>query len=246
LKSILQPYITPVDSGIHRIVESQEKVATMQLVDSLEEQTLLEELIEQTKPGLINGKRHYLIETPFRYPPLNHGSRFGSRFEPSIFYGSHSIDTMLYETAYYSFYFMSAMTAPYENPIMNHKTAFEVNVKSHAYIDLSEIDESDWKEKLSSQNDYQFSQQVGAVLRDMDVKAFSYTSARDFQGKGKGKNMGVFGIDSLVGKPKGLTNWEIKQSQDNIVFYCQANTLLNKQISIEEFLVDGIIPSPSR
>jgi len=54
--------------------------------------------------------------------------------------------------------------------------------------------------------------------------------------------MGVFGIDSLVGKPKGLTNWEIKQSQYNLVFYCRANTQLNKQISTEEFLVNGLIP----
>jgi hypothetical protein len=35
---------------LYRLVESQEQVATMQLVDSLEAQSLLEELLEAAKP----------------------------------------------------------------------------------------------------------------------------------------------------------------------------------------------------
>src|SRR5204862_2427670 len=72
-----------------RAVEAQHQVSTRKLVDSAEEQELLEELIDRTKPpDMTAGKTHYLLATPFRYPPLRHGSRFGTRHERGIWYGS--------------------------------------------------------------------------------------------------------------------------------------------------------------
>ena len=59
-----------------RAVEAQHQVSTRKLVDTAAEQELLEELIETAKPPDITGGRvHYLLSTPFRYPPLRHGSR---------------------------------------------------------------------------------------------------------------------------------------------------------------------------
>ena len=58
-----------------RAVEAQHQVSTRKLVDSLEEQQLLESLIDAVKPPAPHGARfHYLLSTPFRYPPLRHGS----------------------------------------------------------------------------------------------------------------------------------------------------------------------------
>ena len=63
-----------------RVVEAQHQVSTRKLVDSAEEQALLEEMIDRVKPpDLTHGRLHYLLFTPFRYPPLPHGSRFGTR-----------------------------------------------------------------------------------------------------------------------------------------------------------------------
>lgn len=86
---------------------SQEQVATNQLVGSLERQAVLETLLEKTKPSLRVGTEslHYLLAMPFRYPPLKHGSRFGTRSAPSLFYGSQKIGTVLAESAYYRFLF---------------------------------------------------------------------------------------------------------------------------------------------
>ena len=55
-----------------RLVESQEQVATNSLVRTLAEQALLEDLIEASKPPLpaTGHGLHYLLATPFRYPPL--------------------------------------------------------------------------------------------------------------------------------------------------------------------------------
>ncbi len=79
-----------------RVVESQHQVSTRKLVDSAEEQVLLEEMIDRVKPPDITGGRlHYLLFTPFRYPPLKHGSRFGGRRERGIWYGSGDRRTAL-------------------------------------------------------------------------------------------------------------------------------------------------------
>ena len=74
-----------------RAVEAQHLVSTRKLVDSADEQILLEELIDRAKPpDRTGGTHHYLLSTPFRYPPLRHGSRFGSRHERGIWYGSET------------------------------------------------------------------------------------------------------------------------------------------------------------
>ena len=65
-----------------RVVESQHHVSTRKLVDSLEEQAILEQLIETAKPpSAAIDRYHVLIAAPFRYPPLKYGSRFGTRQE---------------------------------------------------------------------------------------------------------------------------------------------------------------------
>src|SRR3954469_13342301 len=84
-----------------RVVESQHQVSTRKLVDTAEEQALLEDMIDRVKPpDLTGGSLHYLLFTPFRYPPLNHGSRFGTRRERGIWYGSSDRRTAFAEVSY--------------------------------------------------------------------------------------------------------------------------------------------------
>src|ERR1051325_4284533 len=72
-----------------RAVEAQHQVSTRKLVDSRVEQELLETLIDRAKPpDVTRGKVHYLLATPFRYPPLRHGSRFPPAGGPSLWDGS--------------------------------------------------------------------------------------------------------------------------------------------------------------
>src|SRR5690625_4094619 len=101
------------------MVESQEQVATSRLVASLARQAVLEELLEASKPPVpleVTGLG-YLLATPFRYPPLRHGSRFGSRDEPSLFYGSRGLPPLLAEVAYYRFVFWKGMSRPPPAPL---------------------------------------------------------------------------------------------------------------------------------
>ena len=62
-----------------RLVEAQHRVSTLKLVDTVEEQSVLEDLIQNTKPVLPAecAHLHYLLCTPFRYGAVYPaGSRF--------------------------------------------------------------------------------------------------------------------------------------------------------------------------
>ena len=76
-----------------RVVEGQHQISTRKLVETDAEQGLLEELIDAVKPPDLAGRRlHYLLSTPFRYPPLRHGSRFGARHDRGVWYGSETLE----------------------------------------------------------------------------------------------------------------------------------------------------------
>ena len=100
-------HIRPINGRAYRLVESQEQVATLGYVDSLDEQAVLEDLLEATKPANLPDAEpyHYLLKTPFRYPPLKWGSRYGRQHEAGIFYAGKSVATTLAESAYYRFVF---------------------------------------------------------------------------------------------------------------------------------------------
>jgi hypothetical protein len=227
---------------VYRIVESQEKVATMNLLDTLAEQALLEELIETTKPSIDETKRrHYLIQTPFRYPPLKHGSRFGSRFEPSIFYAGQTLKSAICESAFYSFYFLSRCTVQYADAIINHKTSFTVEIQAKHHVDLTKVLSRDIQEKLTHKSDYQFTQSIGKQMRQESVASFRFFSARC----NEQLNIGVFDINSIVGEPANYQSWEIKQTAKDILFYCRIKPELSQSFNLERFLVDGVLAKPS-
>ncbi|OED42013.1 hypothetical protein AB833_08290 [Chromatiales bacterium (ex Bugula neritina AB1)] len=105
-------HIRPIGRTLYRVVESQAQVATSKLCDNLNEADILESLLETaSKPALPRGTAHlhYPLATPWRYPPLLNGSRFGSVLEPSLFYGSLQIRTCRCECAYYRLRFYCDM-----------------------------------------------------------------------------------------------------------------------------------------
>ena len=133
----------PLKATAVRIVESQEQIATIVLVSTLDEQHVLEQLLETTKPALPQGAETYgyLISTPFRYPPLPHGSRFGQRLQSGIYYGSLAIGTALAECAYYRFVFWSGMAVPPPGArLTTAHTTFEVHVAAARGVALDKSD----------------------------------------------------------------------------------------------------------
>ena len=106
-------------------------------MDSDEEQALLEELIEDVKPPAeAAAGLHYLLFTPFRYPPLRHGSRFGTRAENGIWYGSRTRGTAFAEKAYYLLLFLEG-TAAALTPLETDVSIFQAAYETRKGVDLT-------------------------------------------------------------------------------------------------------------
>ncbi len=172
-----------------RVVESQHEVSTRKLVSSAAEQELLEELIDGVKPPVPVGARlHYLLFTPFRYPPLRRGSRFGTRQERGICYGSEQQRTAFAEVAYYRLLFLEGTHAALD-PLTTTLTSFTVRMNSARAVDLDALPFQAHQHAISSATSYSASQALGRAMRDANIELFRFRSARDVDG---GTNVGAF------------------------------------------------------
>ena len=227
-----------------RVVEAQHQVATRKLVDSDEEQAVLEDVLERYKPPLATGERlHYLLFTPFRYPPLRHGSRFGSRRERGIWYGAESLRAAFAEVAYYRLLFLEGSRADL-GLVETDLTVFRARVRTRRGLDLTRPAFHRRRAELVSKTSYAATQPLGTAMREAGVEAFRYESARDASG---GMNVGVFTPEAFaVKKPRGLQTWRCVARRDLVELSKRdyvKRTL--HRFAREEFLVRGSLPHPS-
>lgn len=229
---------------IFRLVESQEQVATNSLVGTLAEQALLEDLIEASKPQLPGPAiaLHYLLATPFRYPPLPWGSRFSTRFEPSLFYGARAADTVLAESAYYRFVFWSGMAAPPPAPLDTRHTLFSASIGTTHGLQLQHAPFAEHAAALLDRRYYGVTQALGTAMRTAGIEAFEYRSARDPQ---QGLNVALFTPAALgASKPDILAEWLCQTTAGRVSYYSRSAGVL-REFPLDTFLVEGELPLPA-
>lgn len=165
---------------VWRVVEAQHASATMKLVDSAAEQALLEELIEASKPPVPDTARrlHYLLATPFRYPPLPHGSRFRGVGEPGVFYGAEQLPTACAELGYWRWRFLQDAPALRRIDGVAH-TAFRAAIRSPRTIDLREPPLARDAKQWTDPGSYAATQALARCARAAEVQAIRYASVRD-------------------------------------------------------------------
>ena len=119
-----------------RGVEAQHVVSTMRLVDTLQEQDVLEQLLEQSKPALPHSKapKHYLLTTPFRYRP-QHPSRFRRAGTRGLWYGAENLHAACAEVAYWRYRFILDSVPLLDSELLTEHTFFQARVQGRA-IDL--------------------------------------------------------------------------------------------------------------
>lgn len=237
------PFCT-LDGQLIRVVESQEQVATTGLVDNLAEQDRLEHLLETAKPAyrFNTSGLHYLLATPFRYPPLRHGSRFGSRFEPSLFYGSRTMPTALAETAYYRLVFWDGMMLPPPSRRwQTQHTLFGANFCTEHGIQLQHPPFSAYQDQISNPHDYRSSQQLGQTLRDTGTQAIEYRSARDPHG---GINVALYSPDVFAAsRPVFQDNYVCETTPEGVTFTAPSQQFSRFERTV--FLINGQLPQPA-
>lgn len=195
-----------------RVIEAQHHVSTRKLVDSLEDQALLEALIEDVKPPApsVDRRGHFLLWTPFRYPPLRHGSRFGRRDQRGIWYGACDRTSALAERAYYKLLFLEG--CPALAPLLTHETAFQASFRAARFVDLTAPPFAADEERISSPTSYAVSQPLGATMRAAGIEAFVFVSAR---ARPRGLNVGLF-EPVFTGEPFGLESWTCLTTVDAV------------------------------
>ncbi len=165
-----------------RAVEGQHRVSTMKIVDTLEEQGILEVLLEESKPPVPPECRHlhYLLSTPFRYgAPYPSGSRFRrAGFTPGVFYASATPAVAIAEAVFHRLLFFadSAATPWPENA--GEQTVFSVRFKTAAGLDLTQppldADRARWEHRV----DYAACQNLAEAARESAIEVIRYGSAR--------------------------------------------------------------------
>lgn len=238
-------YIQPISGTAWRLVESQEQIATLGYVDTLEEQALLEELLDSVKPPYPAhcDHYHYLLKTPFRYPPLKWGSRFGRAHEPGIFYAGCNANTTLAEAAYYRFVFWySISNSPIKNTITSAHTLFSVNYATERGIRLHTEPFTQYQTQLTHPQHYSMTQQLGSDMRSAGVQAFEYQSARDPQQK---HCVGLFIPSALAQKkPADMTQWLCELSATEVAFK-QVGQKEITRFALDTFCVNDRFPMPA-
>ena len=128
----------PFAGDVWRAVEAQHVVSTRALVDTLDEQHVLERVLDQGKPPLPEGaaRLHYLLFTPFRYAPPPGGSRFRGPNDPGVFYAADAPRTACAELGYWRWRHLLDVPALHSMP-SRPQTVFRAKVATTA-VDLRE------------------------------------------------------------------------------------------------------------
>jgi hypothetical protein len=209
-----------------RVVEAQSQVSTMKLTDTLDEQTALANLIEETKAKVPAECGHlgYLLLTPFRYVPYPFNSRFRRAGAPDgVFYAAESYETAIAEAAFYRllFYAESPDTPWPANPAAY--TAFAADIATEKAIDLTRPpllrDRTLWVHVT----DYTSCLDLADAARDAALEAIRYESVRDPRA---GANIAVLACRAFAA-PDAVERqtWHLHFSRGGIRAACEAPAL---------------------
>lgn len=165
-----------------RVVEAQNRISTAKLTDSAAEQTILEQLIEQTKPPVpVECEHlHYLLSTPFRYgAPYPIGSRFRrSGFTLGVYYASENPHTAIAELCFHrTLFFLESPNTKWPSDAGEY-TAFAADYSGKS-IDLTVPPLNSRAQFWTHPTRYEECQTLADLARAADIDLIKYASVRD-------------------------------------------------------------------
>lgn len=207
-----------------RLVEAQHRVSTLKVVDTVEEQGILEELLEKTKPSLPPecARLHYLLSTPFRYGAVYPA---GSRFRrpgltEGVFYAAEDPHTAVAEIVFYRLLFYAeSPDTPWPLNAAEY-TAFSTRYSTRKGIDLGKgklrRDEARWMDLTN----YGPCQELGDAARQANVDAIRYRSVRDPR---RGFNLALLRCRVFTrSTPVSERTWHIRLSDAGAQALCES------------------------
>ena len=202
----------PYEGRGWRFVEAQHRVSTLKLVDTLEEQRLIEELIEMTKPVIPEDCRHldYLLATPFRYDAM---PRTGSRFRRpghagGVFYASEASETAVAEIVFYRLlFFAESPGTPWPQEAVEY-TGFSVALAVDRAVDLMAPPFVEYRSTWIDPTRYEPCRELADAARSARLALIRYESARD---PGAGVNLAILACRAFSEpRPIERHTWRIR------------------------------------
>jgi hypothetical protein len=196
-----------------RAVEAQHLVSTNVLVDTLAEQAELERLLEATKPVVERlPALHWLLYTPFRYPPLPSGSRFRGPADPGVWYGAEHVRTACAELGYWRWRFLLASPS-LESLAARPQSVFRARLRGEA-IDLRVPPFAASRVSWTDPDDYAACQALARQAREARIAVVRYESVRDPQHAGCGAVLAVTAF--AAPEPTELQTWLLEVRRDRV------------------------------
>jgi len=206
-----------------RLVEAQNIISTRKLVESVHEQNILDEILDESKPNVPESCRHldFLLFTPFRYRPYPYGSRFRpAGMTDGVFYAAQEYETAVAELAHYRMKFYQdspGLKAPENAP---EYTAFQVDVKTPFALDLTADPFVQHEAFWTRDKDYGPCQALAETAREAGVEVILSRSVRDPHGR---KNVNILSCAAFAKpKPLQMQTWRIVANSKIATAYCQS------------------------
>ena len=242
--------LEPLSGSVLRITDRQGDSGTADLVDGLREQARLEQLIEEVKPPIPcdwpeaeEGRTlpsHRLLLTPFRYPPLEIGSRFGRVHQRHLFYGARAMETALAERAFHALRLLEGSPLPTGARILRPQTAFTVEISAERGLAMQRQLDPEALAAITDPCTYTASQRCGDALRERGVQAFEAPSARS------GPSPPVVGVltpYAFSSTPFDFQDWTLEITAEGVMAVSFGGGL-SAEFPRERFLVGGQWPGP--
>jgi hypothetical protein len=201
----------PAAGHCWRLVEAQHQVSTMKLVDTLDEQALLEHIVERAKPPVPPAARHLhpLLAAPFRYDAeYPRGSRFRrAGWSPGVYYGALAVETAMAELAFHRLLLFADSPAIPWPANAAELTAFEAAYDTPRALDLTvpplDADRVLWTDP----NDDRPCQDLAERTRLAEIGLIRYASVRDPE---RGANVALLTPAAFTERePRRLETWKL-------------------------------------
>lgn len=211
--------------SLWRVVDAQYTAGAMKLVDSREEQDILDRLLLSRQPALpeVFARLHPLLAAPFRTYPLRTGTRFRAATDPAVFYGALAVDTACAEQGYWRWKFLNDAIDLAEIAPVAH-TAFKSEIATQA-IDLRERlfarDTGQWMHKTS----YSATQALARSARTANLGAIRYASVRD---PAQGECVALLTPAAFASpQPHPVREtWWLRVRRDEVIWRCEQRSLV--------------------
>ncbi|RZT42353.1 RES family NAD+ phosphorylase [Cupriavidus agavae] len=209
----------PFALALWRAVEAQHVVSTMPLVDTLDEQAALEAVLDAGKPAIPPDARHlhYLMFTPFRYPPTEWGSRFRGGQDPGVFYGALTVRTACTELGYRRWRFLEDCPA-LPRIDARAQTLFQVGIRTEGVA----LDAPPFDQDAASWTDpdhYDACQAFARTAREARIGLIRYRSVRDTAPAEPGVCGAVLTPLAFASpQPLATTTWMLTVRHDRVIW----------------------------